>query len=76
MYLLSTGEIFRGDPEYFSQLFQEVVEDKQEILKRAPQLASNIAEDVSVMAAYLNRELQWRGPPSIEEAYLLDNAVL
>lgn len=76
MYLLSTGDVFRGDSKYFSQLFQEVVADKKDVLTRALQLASNIAENVSVMAAYLQRELMWRGPPTIEETHLLDSAVL
>ncbi|KAK4498077.1 hypothetical protein PRZ48_010733 [Zasmidium cellare] len=76
MYLLSTGDVFRGDSKYYSQLFQETVENKHEVLKRALQLASNIAENVSVTASYLNRELMWRGPPSIEETHLLDSAVL
>lgn len=76
MYLLSTGDVFRGDSKCLAQLFQEVIEDKQEVLKRALHLASNIAENVSVMASYLNRELMWRGPPSIEETHILDSAVL
>lgn len=76
VYLLTTGDVYRGDSRYFAQLFQEVIEEKQEVLKRALQLASNIAENVSGMASYMNRELMWRGPPSIEETHLLDSAML
>ena len=76
MYLLSTGDVFRGDSKYFEQLFQEVVEDKKRILPRALQLASNIAENVSGLAAHMNKELMWRGPQSIEESHLLDSPML
>lgn len=76
MYLLSTGSTFRGDSKHFSTLFQEVIDDKAKVLDRALQLASDMAQNVSGLASYLNRQLMWRGPPTVEETHLLDSYVL
>ncbi|KAF7195051.1 Enoyl-CoA hydratase AFT3-1 [Pseudocercospora fuligena] len=76
LYLTSTADVFRGDSKYFAQLFQEVVQQKEDVLPRALELATNLAENVSGLASFLNRELIWRNPGSIEETHLVDSAVL
>jgi enoyl-CoA hydratase/carnithine racemase len=76
LYLISTGDTFRGDSKHFSSLFHEVLENKEDVLKRALQLATNIAENVSGMSDNLNRRLIWNGPNTIEEAHLLESAIL
>ena len=76
LYLLTTGDTFRGDSKHFGSLFQEVIEDQAGVLKRALELATTIAKNTSVLAGFMNRELMWRGKPSAEETHLLDSAVL
>ncbi|OCT49002.1 3-hydroxypropionyl-coenzyme A dehydratase [Cladophialophora carrionii] len=76
LYLLTTGDTYRGDSKHFGSLFQEVLEDQAGVLKRALELATTIAEKTSVLAGFMNRELMWRGRPTAEETHLLDSAVL
>jgi enoyl-CoA hydratase/carnithine racemase len=76
LYLLTTGDTYRGDSKHFGSLFQEVIEDQAGVLKRALELAASIAKNTSVLAGFMNRELMWRGKPSAEETHLLDSAVL
>lgn len=76
LYLLTTGDVYRGDSKHFGSLFQEVIEDQPGVLKRALELATNIAEKTSALAGFMNRELMWRGKQTAEETHLLDSAVL
>ncbi|RVX66546.1 hypothetical protein B0A52_09422 [Exophiala mesophila] len=76
LYLLTTGDVYRGDSKHFGSLFQEVIADQAGVLKRALELATNIAEKTSVLAGFMNRELMWRGKTTVEETHLLDSAVL
>ena len=76
LYLLTTGDVYRGDSAHFGALFQEVVEKLEDVLPRALQLASTVALTTSPLANYLNRELMWRGPGSAEEMHLVDSPVL
>lgn len=48
----------------------------EQVLPRALELATEIAENVSPLASYLNREMIWRGASSAEGAHLMDSAVL
>jgi len=76
LYLLTTGDTYRGGSKHFGSLFQEVIEDQAGVLERALKLATNIAANTSVLAGFMNRELMWRGKPSAEETHLLDSAIL
>jgi enoyl-CoA hydratase/carnithine racemase len=76
MYLLTTGDVYRGDSKHFGDLFQEIVEKLEDVLPRALELATTVAEKTSPLANYLNRELMWRGPGTAEEMHLVDSPVL
>lgn len=75
-YLVATGGVFPPNSPHFGHLFQETLPKAELVLPRALELASDIAENVSPLAGYLNRELMWRGPGSAEESHLVDSAVL
>jgi enoyl-CoA hydratase/carnithine racemase len=75
IYLLTTGEAQRGDSKFFRSLFHEVHEDRQEVLKRALEIATSVAEKTSGLTSFLSRELMWRGPLSPEEAHVLESAI-
>ena len=76
MYLLTTGDVYRGDSKHFGDLFQEIVEKLEDVLPTALKLATTVAEKTSPLANYLNRELMWRGPSTAEEMHLVDSPVL
>ncbi|KAJ5209212.1 hypothetical protein N7449_003591 [Penicillium cf. viridicatum] len=76
LYLLTTGGIFPPTSPHFGTLFQETYPDPNQVVARALELATEIAENFSPMASYLSRELMWRNPGSAEETHLVDSAVL
>ncbi|PLB47451.1 ClpP/crotonase [Aspergillus steynii IBT 23096] len=76
MYLLTTGGVFPPASPHFGSLFAETYPDSAQVVSRALELATEIAENVSPMASYLSRQLMWRGPATAEESHLVDSAVL
>ncbi|KAG0646124.1 AF-toxin biosynthesis 3-1 [Hyphodiscus hymeniophilus] len=76
LYLLTTGGVYPPKSPHFGPLFQETCPKAEQVLPRALELAAEIAENVSPLASYLNRELVWRSPNSAEETHLVDSAVL
>ncbi|OKO98777.1 hypothetical protein PENSUB_9028 [Penicillium subrubescens] len=75
-YLVSTGGVFPPNSKHFGDLFNEILPDPSQVLPRALELASEIAENVSPTSQYLNRALMWRNPGTAEEAHLLESAVI
>ncbi|KAK4495962.1 hypothetical protein PRZ48_013230 [Zasmidium cellare] len=75
IYLLTTGESQRGDSKFFSSLFHEIYDERERVLSRALEIATLIAEKTSGLAGFLSRELMWRGPPTPEEAHILESAI-
>ncbi|KAA8643945.1 hypothetical protein EYZ11_006358 [Aspergillus tanneri] len=76
MYLVTTGGVFPPTASHFGSLFAETYPDPKQVVSRALELATEIAENVSPMASYLSRSLMWRNPGSAEETHLVDSAVL
>ncbi|PYH49914.1 enoyl-CoA hydratase/isomerase family protein [Aspergillus saccharolyticus JOP 1030-1] len=76
MYLVSTGQVLNPASMYFNGLFAGAFPQRKQVLVRGLELADEIAQNISPMAAVLNRALMWRGPDSAEEAHLLDSSVL
>ncbi|KAJ5795783.1 uncharacterized protein N7518_004323 [Penicillium psychrosexuale] len=76
LYLITTGGTFPPTSPHFGTLFQETYPDPNQVVARALELATEVAENVSPMASYLSRELMWRSPGSAEETHLVDSAVL
>ncbi|GKZ40049.1 hypothetical protein AbraIFM66950_002087 [Aspergillus brasiliensis] len=76
MYLISTGAVLPPTSPHFGALFAETFPTKEGVVKRAVELASEMAQLVSPMAGALNRALMWRAPGSVEEAHLVESRVL
>ncbi|GLA61714.1 hypothetical protein AtubIFM55763_011055 [Aspergillus tubingensis] len=76
MYLVSTGAVYPPTSPHFGGLFAETFPTKEGVVKRAVELASEMAQLVSPMAGALNRALMWRAPASVEEAHLIESGVL
>jgi len=76
VYLTTTGEVYPAVSKHLGDLFQEVVERKEDVLPRASELAGMIAGKTSALAGFLTRELIWRNPGSAEGTHLVDSPVL
>lgn len=76
MYLLTTGGVYPPNSPHFGHLFQETLPEASQVLPRALELATEIAENCSPLALYLNHSLMWRGPASAEAMHLVDSSVL
>lgn len=72
-YLLSTGAVFPPTAKHFGDLFNEVMPESSQVLPRALELASDIAQNVSPTASYLNRAMIWHDAGSPEEAHLVES---
>ncbi|KAJ5787659.1 hypothetical protein N7457_002649 [Penicillium paradoxum] len=75
-YLVSTGAVFPPTSKHFGDLFNETLPDPSQVLPRALELATDIAENVSPSASYLNRALLWRDTGSAEGAHLVESHVI
>lgn len=75
-YLVSTGGVFPPTSKHFGDLFNEILPDASQVLPRALELATEIAENVSPASSYLNRALMWRDTGSAEAAHLIESRVI
>ncbi|OAL56513.1 ClpP/crotonase [Pyrenochaeta sp. DS3sAY3a] len=75
-YLLGTGRRFRADSPVLQGIFAELVDEPSQVLPKALEIAQDIMDNVSTVALYLNRQMMWRDPGSIEKAHLIDSPVL
>jgi hypothetical protein len=75
-YLVSTGGVFPPTSKHFGDLFNEILPDPSQVLPRAIELATEIAENVSPSASYLNRALMWRDTGSAEAAHIVESHVI
>lgn len=75
MFLISTGAVYPPQQRYFGDLFAEVLPEASQVLPRALELATDMAENVSPMASAISRSLLWEGVQSPEEAHLLESRV-
>lgn len=75
-YLVSTGAVFPPTSKHFGDLFNETLPDPSQVLPRALELATEMAENVSPTSSYLNRALMWRDTGSAEAAHLVESKVI
>jgi enoyl-CoA hydratase/carnithine racemase len=75
-YLLTTGARYKANSSALQGIFAELVPEPQDVLPRALEIAKDVLENVSTMAAHLNRQLIWRNPGSAESAHLVDSPLL
>ncbi|RFU23798.1 hypothetical protein B7463_g12542, partial [Scytalidium lignicola] len=76
MYLVTTGGVFPPNSKHFGPLFAETYPQAAQVLPRALELATEIAENVSTLATSLNYSLIWRNPDTAEGAHLVESHVL
>lgn len=75
-YLLVSGKRFPADSNVLQGIFAEIVPTPEDVMPKALEVAKDILDNVSPMAAHLNRQLIWRGGTSAEMAHLIDSPIL
>jgi enoyl-CoA hydratase/carnithine racemase len=75
MHLVTTGSVYPATHPLLSQLFSEILPEEQ-VLSRALEVATDVAENTSVVSTALMRDLMWRGPGTAEGTHLLDSKIL
>jgi enoyl-CoA hydratase/carnithine racemase len=73
MHLTTTGSVYPADHALFGHLFSETLPTPEATVARALELADEVAKNTSTISTKLMRDLMYRGPPSAEEAHLLDS---
>ena len=76
MFLLTTGHMLPPTSLHFGSLFAETRPDPEQVLSRALELATKIAENVSLLAWHLNHALMWRNPGTAEGTHIVDSMVI
>jgi hypothetical protein len=75
-YLVGTGGVFPPTSKHFGDLFNEILPESTQVLPRALQLATEIADNVSPTSQYLNRALMWHNPGTAEAAHLVESSMI
>lgn len=76
MYLLTTGHVLPPTSPHFGSLFAETRPDATQVVSRALDLATEVAENVSPLALHLNYALMWRNPGTAEGTHIVDSTVI
>lgn len=75
-YLTTTGTIVTADSPAVRDLFAEVLPTPAEVLPRALEIATEVAQNTSSVSTYLMKEMMWRNPGSAEATHLLDSEIM
>lgn len=76
LHLTMTGGVYPAEHPLMRELFSEILPTPEATLKRALELADEIAKNTSTVSTKLMRDLMYRGPPSAEETHLLDSRII
>ena len=76
MHVATTGTLYPASHPLLRDLFSEILPTPEATVARALELAADIAANTSVVSTALMRDLMFRGPPSAEEAHLLDSKII
>lgn len=76
LHLTMTGSVYPAESPLFGDLFTELADSPEGTLKRALELADDIAKNTSTVSTKMMRDLMYRGPDSAEAAHLLDSKVI
>lgn len=75
LHLNTTGAVYPASHPLLSTLFSEVLDTPEATVARALELATEIAENTSMLSTSLIRELMYRGPDTAEATHLLDSKI-
>ncbi|KAH0843976.1 hypothetical protein FOPE_09145 [Fonsecaea pedrosoi] len=75
LHLVSTGATHAASDPLLNQLFSEVLATPEATVSRALEIAKEIATHSSIVSTTVMHDLMYRGPPTPEEAHLLDSKI-
>ena len=75
-YLSSTGAILKADHKMLEGVISETLDSPEATVKRAVELAQDMAQNVSLVAGYLNREMILQGNETLEASKRMESQVL
>lgn len=76
LHLIATGGVYPAEHPLMRELFSEILPTPEATVKRALELADEIAKNTSTVSTKLMRDLMYYGPSSAEEAHLLDSRII
>ena len=76
MHLVTTGATYPAAHPLYEGLFTETLDNPEQVLPRALEIAQDVADNCSGVSWALMRDMMWRNPGSAEEAHLLDSRVI
>jgi enoyl-CoA hydratase/carnithine racemase len=76
LHLTTTGSVLPANHPLLLELFSEILPTPEDTMRRAFELADDIAKNTSLVSTKLMRDLMYRGPQSAEAAHLLDSRIL
>lgn len=75
-HLTLTGGVYPANHPLFGTLFSETCKTPEETVKRALELADEVAKNTSAVSTKVMRDLMYRGPDSAEGTHLLDSRII
>ncbi|KIW78406.1 hypothetical protein Z517_08242 [Fonsecaea pedrosoi CBS 271.37] len=75
LHLVSAGATHGASDPLLNQLFSEVLATPEATVSRGLQIAKEIATHSSIVSTTVMHDLMYRGPPTPEEAHLLDSKI-
>ncbi|KAF2150819.1 enoyl-CoA hydratase/isomerase family protein [Myriangium duriaei CBS 260.36] len=75
-HLVTTAATYPADHKLLDQLFSETLDRAEDVLPRALEIATDVAENTSAVSQAVMRDLMWRGPLSAEQTHLLDSRII
>ncbi|KAK8239165.1 enoyl-CoA hydratase/isomerase family protein [Phyllosticta capitalensis] len=76
MHVTTTGATYKADDKIWGPLFSEMCERREDVKRRALEIADEVAKNTSTVSTALMRDLMWRDKGSAEEQHLLDSKIL
>lgn len=76
MHLITTGATYPASHPLLSDLFSETLDNPADVLPRALEIATEVAENISSVSWALMKDMVWRNPGTAEGAHLLDSRII
>lgn len=76
LHLTTTGGVYPAEHPLMRELFSEILPTPEATVARALELADEIAKNTSAVSTKLMRDMMYYGPPTAEEAHLLDSKII
>ncbi|KAK8153871.1 ClpP/crotonase-like domain-containing protein [Phyllosticta citrichinensis] len=76
MHATTTGATYRADDKIWGPLFSETCERREDVKRRALELADEVAKNTSTVSIALIRDLMWRDKGNAEEQHLLESKII